>query len=239
MLSLIALSAALLQEPPAPPPPPPVEAHSRVVFLGADGGAPGELDADNDGQVTREEFAAPMNGAFDRLDKDADGRLSPDELARRPGALEDGVTIRRLGDGEVQRFELRRPGPAGESPARFSRDGGRTVVFISPDDDSAGSRVVVRPRRGGPGVIRFDGVGPGGSLPHGGRVVVHAADGPGNRDLDKDGDGKVSEAEFTAPLREVFARMDADRSGFIEEGERGRDGEVRVFTHRIETPDDE
>lgn len=239
MLSLIALSAALLQEPPAPPPPPPVEVQSRVVFVGADGVASGELDADNDGQVTREEFAAPLNGAFDRLDKNGDGRLSSEELALRPGSPEGEVRVRRLGDGDVQRFELRRPGPAGEGAARFSRDGGRTVVFISPDHDGPESRVVVRTRPDGPGVIAFDGAGPGGRVPHGTRVVVHAADGPGNRDLDKDGDGKISEAEFTAPLREAFARMDADHSGFIEEGERGRDGEVRVFTHRIETSDDE
>ena len=66
--------------------------------------------------------------------------------------------------------------------------------------------------------------------------VRHAGD---HAEMDKDGDGRISEAEFTSPLRDAFGRMDADRSGFIEAGERGGDGDVRVFTHRIETHDRE
>ena len=69
------------------------------------------------------------------------------------------------------------------------------------------------------------------------RVRIMGPHGPGS--LDRDGDGKISEAEFTGPLRDAFARMDADRSGFIEEGERGGEGEVRVFTHRIESRDED
>ena len=72
------------------------------------------------------------------------------------------------------------------------------------------------------------------------RIEVRQMGGPGGHgDMDKDGDGKISEAEFTGPLREAFLRMDADRSGFIEEGERGGDGDVRVFTHRIETREED
>jgi hypothetical protein len=40
--------------------------------------------------------------------------------------------------------------------------------------------------------------------------------------MDADGDGRTSFDEFAKPLREAFDRMDADRSGFLEEGERGR-----------------
>ena len=42
-------------------------------------------------------------------------------------------------------------------------------------------------------------------------------DGPGQ--MDTNGDGKVSEEEFLAPLREAFGNMDADHDGFLDEGE--------------------
>ncbi|RZJ21793.1 MAG: hypothetical protein EON85_15395 [Brevundimonas sp.] len=223
MLSLIALSVVLMQDPPAPPPPPTLEVRSRVVFVGAGGEAPGGLDSNDDGQVTREEFAAPLNDAFGRLDKDNDGRLSREEMAEGPDA--GAVTVRRLGDGDVQRFELRRPGPPVEgAAARFERNGAQTRVFVSPEGDGSQPQVVVRTRPGGP---------------RGARIELHAADGPGGRALDKDGDGKISEAEFVSPLREAFARMDADQSGFVEDGERTRGSDVRVFSHGIETQDDE
>jgi len=235
MLTLIAFSAALMQDPPTPPSPP-LEVRSRVVFLGGRADGPNGLDADGDGQVTRDEFAAPLNDAFARMDKDGDGRLSTEELTADRGPEDANVTVRHLGGGDVERFELRRPG--GPRGARFERDGERTMVFVGPDgahDGASGeSHVMVRPLpQGGPAVVHF-GRRPGG--PADGRVVVHAdgvrGDGPG--DLDKDGDGKVSEAEFLAPLREAFARMDADHSGFVEEGEHGDESRVHVFTHRIE-----
>ncbi|WP_439472118.1 hypothetical protein [Brevundimonas sp.] len=233
MLSLIAFSTVLMQDPSAPTPPPPVEVRSHLVFTGA---GPGRLDADGDGQITREEFAAPLNDAFAKLDKDGDGRLSAEEL---PSGREDAdvnVTVRRRGGGDVERLELRRPGPGG---ARFERDGERTMVFVGPEGRDEDSRVIVRTLpRGGPAVVHFRRGPAGDGLGH---VVVRASDisGEGSDGLDKDGDGKISEAEFLAPLREAFARMDADRSGFIEDGEHGGGNQVHVFTRRLETRDEE
>ena len=215
MLTLIALSALLMQDPPAPPAPP--EVHTRVMVVGPHG--PGSLDKDGDGQVSRDEFAAPMNDHFARADKDGDGRLSSEELS---GAHGDGgdVTFFRggpAGEPGVHRFEKRRPHPGGESGAHEERE----IVIHGPGG------------HGMPLVIHGSGHHGSGD---GSRVEIRHMGGPGHHaDMDKDGDGKVSEAEFTGPLREAFARMDADRSGFIEEGERGGDGDVRVFTHRIET----
>lgn len=233
MLTLIALSAALMQEPPAPPPPPPLEVRSHLVFMGGASDGPGNLDADGDGQVTREEFAAPLNDAFGKMDKDGDGRLSTGELASDHGPGDANVTIRRRGGGDVERFELRRDGPAAERGARFERDGERTMVFVGPEGRGGDGEVVIRTLRGGDGphVIRFD---HGPEVVRDGRVVVRA-DGVtrGSDDLDKDGDGKVSEAEFIAPLREAFARMDVDHSGFIDDGEHG-ENQVHVFAHRID-----
>jgi hypothetical protein len=79
---------------------------------------------------------------------------------------------------------------------------------------------------------------PGGAMGEGvpgQRIEIRRVGGPGGEnDLDADNDGKISEAEFSAPLREAFARMDADRSGFIEAGERGSGDGAEVFFHRIE-----
>lgn len=237
MLTLIALSTALMQEPPAPPPPP-LEVRSRVVFMGGTADGPQGLDADSDGQVTREEFAAPLNNAFGRLDKDGDGRLSSEELAANHGPDDADLTIRR-GGGDGGRVELRRSGPGSDRGLRIEDDGERGMVFVAPNGRREESRVVVRTSPdGGPAVVHFR-RGPDGEGAS--RVVVRTTGEPGHGpdDLDKDGDGKVSEAEFIAPLREAFARMDADHSGFIDDGEHGGENPVHVFTRRIETHDGE
>jgi hypothetical protein len=240
MLTLIALSAALLQDPPAPPAPPaPPEVRTHFAHMG-DG--PNRLDANGDGEITREEFAAPMTEAFGRMDRNGDGRLTTAEMAEAhgPGGGHD-VMMRRVHGGpgrEPHRFEFRHPGPGGEGEAR------EIVVMRGPGGEGGQPhRIELRPHPGGERTVVF--VGEGG--PHGDmgpgehRIRVHAMDGEGHGhgDMDKDGDGKISEAEFVGPLREAFARMDADRSGFIEEGERGGHGDVRVFTHRVDGPHEE
>lgn len=222
MLTLIALSATLLQTPPLPPGPS-VEVHSRIVFVGAGSDGPGSLDADDDGLVTREEFAAPVNDAFSKMDRDGDGRLSRDELTANTGTEDASVTVHSLG-GDIERFELRRPGSRGERAARPERDGERTMVFVRPDGPDSEPRVIVRTRPGGPGGARASG------------MEFRTSERHASNDLDKDGDGKVSEAEFIAPLREAFAEMDADHSGFVENGERGGENGVHVFAHRIAGP---
>lgn len=205
MLTLIALSAVLMQDPPVPPAPP--ETHARVMVL--ESHAPGSLDKDGDGQVSREEFAAPMNEHFARMDKDGDGRLSTGE--RSAGHGSGDVMFFRGGPAGApgaHHFEMRRPHQGGE--ALHGADG----------------HMIHGPGHAG---------GPGGDS----RIEIRHLGGEGHADMDKDGDGKISEAEFTSPLREAFTRMDADHSGFIEDGERGGNGDVRVFTHRTESHDED
>lgn len=235
MLTLIALSAVLMQDPPAPPAPPaPPEVHTRFMMMG-DG--PGGLDKDGDGQITREEFAAPMNDHFARMDKDGDGRLSTEELSAGPGEG-DHVFIRGPG-GEggpgVHRFEMRRPGASGERVEDM-----RTMVFSGRGEGGPGGEheIIIRGPggEGGPRIIHMPG-GDEGPGEH--NVMVRRFSGPdGEHKMDADNDGRISEAEFTGPLREAFTRMDVDHSGFIEEGERGQGDDVQVFTHRIETRHD-
>jgi|GEM_PF-523564 len=287
MLTLIALSAALMQQTPAPPAPPaPPEVRTRIMLMGADG--PGGLDKDGDGQITREEFAAPMNDHFARMDTNSDGRLSTEELSaghvemaggdhnvmmmHGPGGPgERHIEIRRVGGGEpgagIERVVTQTLFIDGEPGA----DGRREIVIHGGPDGpdghretwgewsarhgqqpggghgSAGAppRIEVR-RADGPGgeprVMVFTGpevlAEVGGAMGEGGpgqRIEIRRVGGPGGEnDLDSDNDGKISEAEFSAPLREAFARMDADRSGFIEPGERGSGDGTEVFVHRIE-----
>ena len=216
MLTLIALSALALQEPPAPPAPP--ETHTRVMIMGAHG--PDALDKDGDGQVSREEFSAPMNDHFGRIDKDGDGRLSREELSAGHGmGGNHEVMVRRGADGPGERTMVFVGGPGGER-------GERHVILHGPGG-AGGPHIIHGPGHGGSGgETRFE-------------IRTLGGEGHGPGEMDKDGDGRISEAEFTGPLRDAFARMDADRSGFIEEGEPGGDGEVRVFTHRIETREGE
>jgi hypothetical protein len=262
------------------------------MLMGADG--PGTLDKDGDGQITREEFAAPMNDHFARMDANSDGRLSTEELsAGHVGMAGEGHDIMMMhgpgGPGE-RHIEMRRV-DGGEPGVRVERvvtqtifvdgepgAGGRREIVIhsgpgGPDgphradghretwgewsarrdqqpgggDGSAGAPPRIELRRadgpgGEPRVMVFTGpeglAEPGGAMGEGGpgqRIEIRRVGGPGGEnDLDADNDGKISEAEFSAPLREAFARMDADRSGFIEAGERGSGDGTEVFVHRIE-----
>ena len=293
MLTLIALSATLMQQTPAPPvPPAPPEVRTRVRMMSADG--PGGLDKDGDGQVTREEFAAPMNDHFARMDANSDGRLSTEELsAGHVGMAGEGHDIMVMhgpgGPGE-RHVEMRRV-DGGEPGVRVERvvtqtifvdgepgaDGRREIVIHSgpggPDgppgaegrretrrewsvrrgqqpgggDGSAGAPPRIELRRvDGPGseprVMVFSGPeglaelvgGPGEGGP-GQRIEIMRVGGPdGENDLDSDKDGKISEAEFSAPIREAFARLGVLLQGFIEAGERGSGDGTEVFVHRIE-----
>jgi len=237
MLTFIALSAALMQEPPAPPalpvPPVPPEIHTRLMVVGT--GGPGGLDRDGDGQVTREEFAAPMNDHFGRMDKDGDGRLSAEELTAGHGSPDEGgehdlLIMRGPGGPGVRRFEMRRHGPDGG--AHVGPGESRTMVFVGGASGAAGEgEIIVHSGPGAPPLMAGHHEGRPGE-----RIEIRRMGGPdGANDLDANNDGRISEAEFSAPMRDAFARMDVDRSGFLEEGERRAGGGAEIFVRRIET----
>ena len=205
---LAALGGAALQDQAAPR----VETRSEIHVVSTGGDGPGRLDANGDGEVTREEFSAPMGNAFDRMDTDQDGRLSTAELAARPGPGAGGpgfhtFTTTREGPG---RHEVRIVTGDGVAGGHGGSGLPGMMVFGGPDGPGGDAQVFTFRRsgpEGGPPV-------PGGS---GQQIFVRRFGGPdGHGDMDKDGDGKVSQEEFLAPMREVFGRMDADHDGFLD-----------------------
>ncbi|MBU1325275.1 MAG: EF-hand domain-containing protein [Alphaproteobacteria bacterium] len=239
MLFSLPLAAALtlaVQDPPPPPAPPAPPAPPHVMMFSHSG--PG-LDADGDGFVSRDEFAAPMTGHFAGLDKDGDGRLSTDELSAGGPGRHD-VMIRHGGP------MVGHGGPGEGAPHVFVMGGpgnGEVRTWTSEDGKEVRVEAQTIVMRGGPGVPPMPPHpphAPGAPVPPGTHVVVHSIGGPGGApgvpaELDADGDGRVTEDEFLAPMREGFRKMDADGSGALEAGERGGSG-VRVITTRIETP---
>ena len=70
-------------------------------------------------------------------------------------------------------------------------------------------------------------------LRHGGparHIFVRRLGGPDGerRDMDANKDGRVTEEEFIAPLRDAFKRMDRNGNGVLDEDERG-DERVRII----------
>lgn len=85
------------------------------------------LDADHDGQVSRTEYKAWVDGRFDKLDANGDGSVDADEIARSPATAE---RVNRRAEGFVKRYDASGTGKVtradfeAKEMARFERIGG-------------------------------------------------------------------------------------------------------------------
>lgn len=176
------------------------------------------MDRDEDGFVSREEFEessqrrderksqkqkkSSKNGPrFEQFDTDGDGTISMVEIAatdgnsrkrRQPGGGSKNITwMDRDGDGRISEKEFKGP------PRIFQR--------IDKDGDGILSQVEIATMGGGAAGNQTDSgaqTGPGG---------------PGQkriRDMDKDGDGRVSRDEFRGPAKK-FKKIDSNGDGFL------------------------
>ncbi|MBX9708994.1 MAG: hypothetical protein K2X61_13805 [Caulobacteraceae bacterium] len=170
-------------------------------------------------EVRTETRVVTLGGLDDseRLDTNDDGFVDREEfsapLTRAFGRLDQNE------DGRLSPEELR--GGRGEGP------GPRIMMFGGPGGHHGGpgGRAMVFGGSGGEdNVFVFRHGGPDGSEGPGRTHVEVRRFGGSDSDMDANEDGRVTEEEFLAPLREAFRRMDEDRDGALEDGERpGRD----------------
>ncbi len=208
-----------------------------------------QLDTDNDGTVTLEEFLKPRSDRFAELDTTADGELDASELTARvqqKAGRRQRMTMARLdadGDGQVTKEEFEKTAGHWRRGMRGGRHGhrgygrhdgggsgmherqgmdGMSGMEGGPGDEARRGRGDRAERRAERRVQRFA------RLDANGDGVITAADLEARAAerlgwfrkmqlhvLDADGNGTVSRDEFTARGKQRFADIDLDKDGKI------------------------
>lgn len=114
----------------------------RVVVMTGPGGPHGrmhgDMDADKDGAVTRDEFRAQHDKMFAKLDKNGDGRISDDEFRAHHGPGDVNIRIEgpggHHGPGGTMWEEHRGPGGPGQD-VRIVRHAGEGPGELDADRD--------------------------------------------------------------------------------------------------------
>jgi Ca2+-binding EF-hand superfamily protein len=167
------------------------------------------FDADNDGKVTKEEFAKARRERFARRDLDDDGSIGPEDM--RPGARER--LGRWFGDRARDRPSDRQDGKEAEP----GKDGGKDRDVQGPGRFTL-ERLLDRAQRQ---FSRLDRNGDG--FIDAKDFEARAADRKAHaarrffKRFDTDGDGKVSRDEFNRLAKDRFANLDLDGDGKITE----------------------
>jgi Ca2+-binding EF-hand superfamily protein len=176
-----------------------------------------EIDRDGDGRISREEAPPRLKENFQRIDANGDGYLEPAEIAKAMPALAAaaaGIDPRRVeeilrkvdanGDGKITAEEV----PA-EQRERFQR----SLERLDEDKDGALTREqFVR-------VLIEAGVLTAGNTPRPAAAIAEQTAAARIKQLDKDGDGKVSKSEAPERLLGVFEQIDENSDGGIDAAE--------------------
>lgn len=172
------------------------------------------VDWNGDGKLTLDEFAAPQRAHFEIMDRDGTGTVSCNPVfnsdLRHDGTLNDhgGWSGRgaRRGPGSVD--SGRSSGGFGRArfcnDADLSRDGRVTrAEFDTITAKEFGAAA------GGAGTLNFA------QFAVDQLVRYRDMNAKMFKRLDKDGDGKLTLAEFAAPPEKLFTRLDRNRDGVI------------------------
>ena len=152
----------------------------------------------------------PLPRFFEKIDANHDGRISADEFAKANDFFKD---LDENGDGQLDPRELMGPPPGGGREGMNRERGDRPGPGRGPAGDRPEGRGGDAGPRGGRGP---EGRGAGDRSSGRERII---------KDLDKNGDGKISLEEAPERLREHFGRLDANGDGQIEAKELPERGE--------------
>ena len=178
------------------------------------------IDINKDGRLSRDELAKAAD-KFNELDENKDGELDPRELMGPPPEEMREETAGGAFGAPGGKFGKRfgRPqgpdgqGPQGEGPQR--RGGPRKPGDGGPEQGPPGQPGAGGPpegaRRRGPEGFGGGPGGPGGQ----GREFVHRM----FEQLDANDDGKISQDEAPAKMKQHFSQIDANGDGAIDERE--------------------
>ncbi|QLQ12235.1 MAG: EF-hand domain-containing protein [Brevundimonas sp.] len=218
------------------------------------------MDTNGDGEITRDEFAAPMNAHFAQMDTNGDGRLSSDEMQARHGD-----------EAGAHAMHMRHGAPGAMTWTRSGE--GRTVVMDGREieiETTAGTRWnrAARgmdqrgrhptPGRGDPG--RWSDAGHAHAAPAASRPTwpgrsrgpAHDDDGldggTGRKWRPYDANGKPDArcrrrwqglpGRVHRTLAEVFTRLDTNHDGFLDDSERNHGRRVVVVAQSEFREDD-
>lgn len=179
------------------------------------------LDWNGDGRLTLDEFAAPQRAHFEMMDRDGSGVVQCSPMMHadfRPGAPDAPPP-----DGDDRRGGRHGHGFGGRG--HFGGHGGFGRARFCGDSDISKDGKVTRAEFDAIMGKHFrDATGGGAAMTLPQFIAEQSAQYREMNDkmfkrLDKDGDGKLSMAEFSAPMLKLFARLDRNGDGVISADE--------------------
>ena len=178
-------------------------------------------DWNGDGMLSLQEFSAGPQARFMRADRDGTGSVNCAPKHHKDHAMPPATEGDAAKVGHDPRHHGKRHGMRGGHQICAQADADKNGVVTRAELDASLAAKFASVTKGGSGMTdaQFD------SLREDRRAGMR--EGAFKR-LDKNGDGKLTEAEFSAPAAHVFAKLDKNNDGVVEKSELPHRG----FKHR-------